>query len=246
MTDNKASAESAELRIAKAGAVRNMFDTIAGSYDFLNHFLSVGIDIIWRKRAVEKLGDLADKKILDLACGTCDLAIAIAEKSPDVKVVGADFSKEMIEIGRRKIVKKGLSKQIEAGEGDALNLRFDDESFDAVTCAFGVRNFADLDRGLSEMSRILKPGGKMIILEFTKPDNFIFSYLYKIYFTKILPLLGKMVSGSSSAYDYLPDSVYKFPTPAELAEKMQNAGIKETAWYMQTFGICAIHTGIKK
>lgn len=227
----------------KARAVREMFSSIAHRYDFLNHLLSFGMDIRWRKRAVRCFGGLESKRILDVACGTGDLAIALA--GAGAEVVGGDFSGEMIAIGEEKVTRKGLSDRVRLERADALNLPYADAEFDGVTCAFGVRNFADLDRGLREMARTMKKGGRVVILEFTTPANPFMAALYRLYFTGILPVIGGIVSGRKSAYEYLPDSVYKFPAPPELAARMEAAGFANVAHIPLTLGICGIHTGVK-
>ncbi|MFW2332019.1 MAG: ubiquinone/menaquinone biosynthesis methyltransferase, partial [Nitrospinota bacterium] len=172
----------------KSDSIKNMFRSISGYYDFLNRLLSLGIDRSWRNKAAITLKDLEDKSLLDLACGTADLAIAIAEVHQSVKIVGIDFVDEMISIGKKKIEKLKLTDQIKLEVGDALNLKYDDDTFDAVTIGFGVRNFADLERGLGEIVRVTKPGGQILILEFSQPENKILKALYNFYFTKILPL----------------------------------------------------------
>ena len=231
----------------KAEAVREMFSAIAHRYDMLNHLLSFGIDITWRKRAVACFGDGYTGEFLDIACGTGDLSIAIAEGgSGGARVLGGDFSERMVEIGREKMKNKGLEGRITLELADALNLTYADGRFDGVTCAFGVRNFADLDRGLWQMARVLKKGGRMVILEFTTPQNMFFAAIYRFYFTRVLPLVGGMISGRKSAYEYLPDSVYRFPTPRETLRKLEDLGLEKTEFIPLTFGICGIYTGVKK
>ena len=170
-----------------------MFDNIAGNYDFLNHFLSMGIDIYWRKKLVKRLTKQAPKNILDVATGTGDLAIAMLKATPD-KITGIDISNGMLEIGRKKIKEKGLEDKISLQQADSENLPFEDNDFDAVCVSFGARNFENLEKGLSEMFRVLKPGGKLYILEFSQPDIFPFKQIYQFYFRYILPLLGKIIS----------------------------------------------------
>lgn len=230
----------------KAKAVKEMFSGIAHRYDFLNHFLSFGVDILWRKKTVALFDDLAGQKILDIACGTGDMAIELANASDSVIVTGVDFSPQMVAIGQKKIKEKKLEGQVSLGVGDALNIEHKDKSFDGVTCAFGVRNFADFDRGISEMSRVLKPGGKMAILEFTTPENRFFAWFYHLYFTRILPIIGGVISGKRSAYTYLPDSVYRFFNRAEIIEKLEAVGLDDVKFYPFTFGVCGVYTGVKK
>jgi len=229
-----------------AEAVRGMFDDIAHRYDFLNHFLSFGVDILWRKEAVACFESLAGKHIFDIACGTGDLSLTLAEANPTVSVVAADFSEGMVAIGKEKILKRGLATRISITTGDALAITHDDESFDGVTCAFGVRNFADLERGLTEMARVLKPGGRMVILEFTTPRNRLIGLFYRLYFTRILPILGGLISGKKSAYTYLPDTVYAFPKPPELVALLEKVGLEQVSYRPLTFGISCIHTGLKR
>ncbi|VAX21948.1 Demethylmenaquinone methyltransferase [hydrothermal vent metagenome] len=232
---------------AKASAVREMFSAIAYRYDFLNHFLSLGIDITWRKKAVREFADMEGENFLDVACGTGDMSIELVKAShKSARVTGIDFSPEMVKIGQDKMERRGLKDRIDLDIGDALDMRFGDDFFDGSMCAFGVRNFAELATGLKEMARVIKPGGRMVILEFATPTNRFIASLYKFYFTRILPLIGGMVSGKKQAYTYLPDSVYKFPTPKKLAQKMEEAGLCEVRFTRLTFGICAIHTGVKR
>ena len=232
---------------AKAKSVEAMFSSIAHRYDFLNHLLSLGFDITWRKKAAACFPDLRGKKILDVACGTGDLAITIAKAGAETtEITAGDFSREMIEIGKAKIKKADLDGRIVMEFSDALNLAYQDNSFDGVTCAFGVRNFVDLDRGLSEMTRVLKRGGRIVILEFTTPSNPFFGALYKFYFTRMLPAVGGLFSGNRDAYKYLPDTVYKFPAPASLSAMLKRLGLDRVEFSPLTFGICGIHTGVKK
>ncbi len=232
---------------AKASAVREMFSAIAHRYDFLNHFLSLGIDITWRKKAVREFVDMEGKIFLDVACGTGDMSIELVKASQNsARVTGIDFSPEMVKIGQSKMNRRGMEERIDIGVGDALNMRFGDNFFDGSMCAFGVRNFAALATGLKEMARVIKPGGRMVILEFATPSSRVIALLYKFYFTRILPVIGGIVSGRKQAYTYLPDSVYKFPTPKKLAQMMEEAGLDEVRFKRLTFGICAIHTGVKR
>lgn len=222
-----------------------MFDDIAGRYDFLNRLLSVGIDKSWRRKLVKMLADRRPADILDLATGTGDLAIACAEIKPSPrKVTGIDISNNMLEKGRMKVSKKGLDKLVELKYGDGENINFDDCSFDAVTVAFGLRNFENPTRGLNEMNRVLRPGGRVYILEFSLPRNGLAGALYRLYFTKALPLVGRMCSGHSSAYGYLPDSVTAFPRYETLLDMMRAAGFEQTRYRTLTFGIATIYTGI--
>ena len=226
--------------------VRAMFDRIAPSYDMLNHLLSLGIDHLWRRRAVRELRMFAPKRVLDLATGTCDLAIAIAKGIEDVKVMGTDISTEMVEVGRVKVAKRGLSEQIELGIADAENLPYGEGEFDAVTVGFGVRNFSNKEQGLSEMARVLRSGGVVEILEFSRPNNKIFAPIFRFYFHKVMPVVGGWISGDRAAYDYLPASVDKFPSPERFVEMMREAGLQECRAKRLTFGVAYIYIGVKR
>ena len=221
-----------------------MFNDIAGSYDFLNHFLSAGIDKSWRKRAIKFLKEQEPQQILDIATGTADLAIQALTLNPE-KVTGVDIAEKMLEIGRKKITKKKLEGKIELLKGDACNLPFDDNSFDAVTVAFGVRNFENLAKGLGEMNRVMKGGGMCVILEFSNPKGFPMKQLYNLYFRSILPTIGKMVSKHSSAYTYLPETVKAFPDGSRFVEIMEDAGYEQVERHNLTLGVASIYTGIK-
>ncbi|RAU84464.1 bifunctional demethylmenaquinone methyltransferase/2-methoxy-6-polyprenyl-1,4-benzoquinol methylase UbiE [Pontibacter arcticus] len=228
----------------KKSQVATMFNNIAGKYDFLNHFLSAGIDIIWRKKAVSLLAPQKPKLILDIATGTGDFAIELLKLNPD-KIVGADISEGMLAVGREKLTKKGLNHKIELQYGDSENLPFADNTFDAVTAAFGVRNFENLSKGLSEMNRVLKPGGTIVVLEFSKPRSFPMKQLFQFYFKNILPLVGKIVSKDNAAYTYLPESVQAFPDGQDFLNIYQQVGFKNTKWHSLTFGISSIYIGTK-
>lgn len=228
----------------KKTQVAQMFNSIAGKYDFLNHFLSAGVDIYWRKKAIGLLQKSAPKQILDIATGTGDFAIEALKVNPD-KITGIDISEGMLAVGREKLQKKGLSQKIELFVGDSENLQFEANKFDAVTAAFGVRNFENLEKGLSEMNRVLKPGGRVVILEFSKPTAFPMKQAYNFYFKNILPVFGKMISKDQSAYTYLPESVQAFPDGQAFLNILQKVGFKNTQWQSLTFGICSIYTGIK-
>lgn len=232
---------------SRARAVEAMFSSIARWYDFLNHFLSLGLDITWRAKAAARLGPaLRGSKILDLACGTGDLAVAIARAGETASITGGDFSEAMLSIARDKVARLKLDQRITLEKADALNLHYPDGAFDGVTCAFGVRNFTELDRGLAEMARVTKSGGRLVILEFTTPSNRLIGALYRLYFTRVLPLLGGLVSGNRGAYQYLPDTVYAFPAPPELSRRIEGAGYGAVEFTPLTFGICGIHSAVKK
>jgi demethylmenaquinone methyltransferase/2-methoxy-6-polyprenyl-1,4-benzoquinol methylase len=230
---------------AKKAQVARMFDSISWRYDLLNHLLSVGVDVYWRRRAMRELKALKPKLVLDVATGTGDLAIqAIKSLNPE-KLIGVDISDGMMEIGRKKIEKRGLSKKIELRKGDSENLPFEENKFDAVIVAFGVRNFENLEKGLAEMLRVLKPGGKVVVLEFSKPDKFPFKQFYGLYFRYVVPIVGRMVSKDKAAYDYLPESVHAFPRGKTFTNILDRLGYKNTACKPLTFGISSIYTGTK-
>jgi demethylmenaquinone methyltransferase/2-methoxy-6-polyprenyl-1,4-benzoquinol methylase len=228
-------------------AVEEMFSSIAARYDLLNHLLSLGLDVHWRKKAVAAFsGGLAGKKILDVACGTADLALAIAEAGNEAtRVIGGDFSANMLAVGEEKIRGAGLAGRLTLELMDALAIGKPDGEFDGAFCAFGVRNFADLDKGLSEMIRVIKPGGRIVILEFTTPTNHYFASIYRFYFTRVPPFIGGLISGNRSAYEYLPDTVYKFPSPDQLSAKLSAMGLLNVSFTPLTFGVCGLHTGVK-
>jgi len=230
--------------LSKKEQVAEMFDNIAGNYDFLNHFLSMGIDIYWRKRLVKRLTKQAPKHILDVATGTGDLAIAMLKANPD-KIIGIDISNGMLEVGRKKMKEKGLEDRITLQQADSENLPFEDNSFDAVSVSFGARNFENLEKGLTEMCRVLRPGGKLYILEFSQPTAFPFKQLYRFYFRYILPLVGKIVSKDKAAYTYLPESVGAFPYGKKLNEIIENCGYNNATNHPLTMGIASIYIAEK-
>jgi len=230
--------------LSKKAQVAGMFNTIAWRYDFLNHFLSLGIDQYWRRKAIGMLEKEKPQLILDAATGTGDLALEAMKLKP-VKIFGIDISEDMLNIGRRKVKSKKLSDTIELLEGDSENLIFNDEKFDAVTVAFGVRNFENLQKGLKEFNRVLRPGGMVIILEFSHPRNQIIAPLYRFYSSKILPLLGRKISGNEVAYQYLHDSVKAFPSGKNFLDILQQAGFRETKSKPLTFGVVTIYSGKK-
>jgi demethylmenaquinone methyltransferase / 2-methoxy-6-polyprenyl-1,4-benzoquinol methylase len=225
--------------------VEKMFDGIAPRYDFLNHLLSMGIDKLWRKKLIRMLAKEAPCHILDLATGTGDLAIAALKVNPE-SIVGTDISAEMLAIGQKKIDNRSLGDKITLLQADSENLPFRDASFDAAMVAFGVRNYEDLSKGLREMCRVLVPGGKAFILEFSKPSGFPVKQLYFFYFRTILPFIGKLVSRHDSAYTYLPESVHAFPQEAEFLEILENAGFSNGICTKLSLGIASVYTGTKK
>lgn len=229
---------------SKKEQVATMFNNISKRYDFLNHFLSLGIDILWRKKAIKMLRKEEPKMILDIATGTGDFAIEALALNPD-KVIGVDISSGMLEVGREKLKKRKLDDRIELRMGDSEGLLFEDDTFDAVIVAFGVRNFEHLQQGITDMQRVLKPGGTVTVLEFSKPTKFPFKQLYNFYFKYILPLIGRIISKDQSAYTYLPESVQSFPDGERFLDVMKTAGFEETNAKQVTFGISSIYTGRK-
>jgi demethylmenaquinone methyltransferase/2-methoxy-6-polyprenyl-1,4-benzoquinol methylase len=230
---------------SKKNQVSRMFNNIAKYYDFLNHFLSLGIDKSWRRKAVRHLKDKPYPKILDIATGTADVAIAIADSVDCHEIIGVDIANEMLEIGRKKIAKRALNEKISLELGDSENLRFGDNTVDAVTVAFGVRNFENVAKGLMEIQRVLKPGAKLIILEFAKPQIFPFKQLYDVYFRFILPTIGKLTSKDPKAYKYLYESVQAFPGGKDFVRLLDEIGFKNTSNQSLTLGICHIYVAHK-
>ena len=230
--------------LSKKVQVAEMFNNIAGRYDFLNHFLSMGIDKGWRRKAIAAAGTVAPRKILDVATGTGDLAIAAMSLKPD-HITGIDIAAQMLEVGKTKIKALGMQEQISLSVGDSESMPFDDKSFDVVMCAYGVRNFEHLEVGLCEMCRVLRPGGKVVILEFSHPTGFPVKQLYKFYFRFILPILGKMVSKHASAYTYLPESVMAFPQGNKFTTILQKCGFKNAVARPLTFGITSLYVAEK-
>jgi demethylmenaquinone methyltransferase / 2-methoxy-6-polyprenyl-1,4-benzoquinol methylase len=228
----------------KKQQVRSMFNNIAPRYDFLNHFLSAGIDYRWRKKAIKIIGEKQPKTILDVATGTGDLAITALRIHPE-KIIGIDIAEDMLEVGKNKLKEKDPNHIISLEKGDSENLRFEDDSFDAIMVAFGVRNFENLEKGLSEMYRVLNKGGLVMILEFSKPKSFPIKQLYAFYFKYILPSLGRMISGDQAAYTYLPESVGEFPDGENFLNILQKVGFKQVLHKPLTFGIATIYTGLK-
>lgn len=224
-----------------------MFDNIATDYDRLNHIMSLDIDKSWRKKAVREIADTGNSiDVLDVACGTGDFSIAIAgAASPGSHVTGLDLSEGMLKIGRDKVSSLGMDRIISMEQGDCEKLRFPEASFDRVSVAFGVRNFEHLDLGLKEMLRVLKPGGKAVILELSVPGNPVFRFFYEIYFLHILPAIGGKISGDKGAYSYLPASVLKFPKPSEFIKIMSGCGFSGVRSRQFTFGICRMYVGSK-
>ena len=233
-----------ESSAGKKEQIATMFDHIAPKYDFLNHTLSFGIDKLWRRKAIRLISGYSPETILDVATGTGDFAIA-ALRSGARKVTGIDISKEMVAVGKEKVKKLGLEDRIELMAGDSESIQFPDQSFDAATVAFGVRNFEHLDSGLDELFRILKKGGTICILEFSKPRNKLVKFGYKCYSKWLMPAIGRLVSGDRSAYTYLPESVEKFPDGEKFITFMRKSGFEQIREYRLTFGIATIYLGKK-
>lgn len=219
-----------------------MFDSIAGKYDFLNHFFSLGIDKLWRRRLVKRLTKAKPLDVLDVATGTGDQAIALA-KAGVPKVIGVDISEQMLAVGKQKVAAKKLQDKITLEYGDSENLRFADASFDAVSVSFGVRNFEHLEKGLAELYRVLRPGGKLFVLEFSMPKNIIVRGLYRFYFFKVMPLVGRLVSKDKKAYHYLPQSVDPFPKRESFLKTLDSLGFINTYRISLSFGIAELYVG---
>jgi demethylmenaquinone methyltransferase/2-methoxy-6-polyprenyl-1,4-benzoquinol methylase len=227
-----------------ASEVRGMFDRIAGVYDLMNTAMTAGLHHRWRERAADRAELLPGDRALDVCCGTGDLALALARRcGPTGEVVGCDFSEPMLELARRKAAREGAAVRFEWA--DALELPYEDESFDAVAVGFGVRNLADLERGVAELTRVLRPRGRLVILEITQPRRPPLSVFYSLWFDRAVPWLGR-VAGDASAYTYLPQSVRRFPAPEGLAALMDGAGLERVRWLLLAGGIIAIHSGTRR
>ena len=222
-----------------------MFDRISPKYDALNHLLSFNIDKIWRRKTSKMVAKHHPRTILDLATGTADLAISLAKHNPQALIIGMDISEKMLEIGKEKVARRKMENQIELRLGDAAMQPFEDDSFDAITVAFGVRNFEDLEQGLSEIQRVLKPLGQAFILEFSMPEKFPIKQLYRLYFKHILPRIGKSISKDQNAYSYLPESVEHFPKPITFLEMMAQHGLTKGHAKPLSFGIATLYTAFK-
>ena len=234
-----------ESNLSKKDQVANMFNNIAFRYDFLNRFLSAGIDIGWRKKAINELKELNPALVLDVATGTADVALLTHKILGTKKIIGIDIADGMLNIGRKKINEQNLSEHITLLNGNSEQLGFDDNYFNGITVAFGVRNFQQLEKGLSEMLRVLKPGGKMIVLEFSKPTTFGISQFYQLYMNFITPSIGKLFSKNKEAYQYLNDSVQAFPEGDTFLKIMNEVGFTQTYLKKLSFGICTIYCGSK-
>jgi len=229
----------------KKQQVADMFDDIAPKYDFLNRFLSLGIDVGWRKKAIKRLEKTRPQQILDVATGTGDVALMTYKMLHPEKITGVDISPGMLQMGREKITRAGLSEKIELRQADSAALPFEDNSFDAITVAFGVRNFQDLEKGLSEMRRVLKPGGKLIVLEFSRPRNVVFKGLYRFYMNVVTPGVGSLFSKNKAAYSYLNESARVFPERNDFIRILNRVAFKNTLYKPLTMGICCIYEGMK-
>ena len=225
--------------------VAAMFDRISPSYDQLNHWLSLNIDKLWRRKTAKEVAKSHPKAILDLATGTADLAIEIAKHNPEAHIIGTDISEKMLEIGESKIKKQHLENQIELHLGDAAGLPFKTNFFNAVTVAFGVRNFENLEQGLSEIHRVLKSSGHAFILEFSMPEKFPIKQAYRLYFKHLLPRIGKTVSKDENAYTYLPESVEKFPKPDTFCKVLSSFGLENIKAKPLTFGVAVLYSAQK-
>ena len=237
-----------EVDGSKTQQVSKMFDNIAKHYDFLNHFLSLGIDKIWRRKMINELVEVNPKRILDVATGTADVAINTIKqlKIKDLQIVGVDISNEMLNVGRKKLVTEGVNEAIDLQLADSENLPFQNNNFDAVTVAYGVRNFENLERGLAEMHRVLNANGKIVVLEFSRPRLFPFRQLFNFYFKNILPTIGKLTSKDARAYSYLYESVQAFPDGDDFLTVLNKVGFKNTSCTSLTLGICSLYVGYKK
>ena len=229
----------------KAQQVEQMFDNIAPTYDTLNHRLSWDIDKGWRKKAIRQLAPHKPQTMLDIATGTGDFAILSAQMLRPKKLIGADISEGMMEIGRRKVKQLGLQDTISFAKEDCLNLSYADDTFDAITAAFGIRNFANLDKGLSEMYRVLKPGGHLSIVELTTPVSFPMKQLFHIYSHTVLPVYGRLISKDTSAYSYLTKTIEAFPQGERMQDILSKAGFKDASFKRLTFGICTMYFATK-
>lgn len=229
----------------KREQVEQMFNNIAHSYDVLNHSLSLGIDRIWRRRAIDRLKPFAPQRILDIATGTGDFAILAARRLHPQSIIGADISEGMMDIGRRKVAAQGLENIIRFQREDCSRLGFSDNSFDAVTVAYGVRNFEHLDQGLSEICRVLTPGGHLLILELCTPNRFPMKQLFGIYARLVMPLIGHFISRDSSAYTYLPATMAAFPQGEVMQGILRHTGFREVVFKRLTFGICTLYLATK-
>ncbi len=243
--DNKYPSVLSASEAQRIGMVKEIFSTITRKYDFLNHLLSLRRDIAWRRFTVKKMRFLNTKRFLDVACGTADLSIDAARKHGNVSVTGIDFVFEMLDLGKNKVEKKGLSPRVTLMQADALGLPFHDGSFDVVAVAFGIRNIPDREGALREMLRVTSPGGSVMVLEMTFIQNRLFKFIYNVYLNHILPRMAKRFSSNPAAYHYLADSIMNFPSPDVFSTMMENAGMTDVRKYPLTFGVTYLHVGTK-
>ncbi len=229
----------------KSEQVEAMFDNIAPAYDRLNHTLSLGIDRSWRKKAINTLRPYRPRRMMDVATGTGDFAILACRELQPESLIGTDISEGMMNVGREKVRLAGLADRISFAREDCTALSFADNTFDAITVAFGIRNFEGLDKGLEEMCRVLVPGGHLVILELSTPDRFPMKQLFTVYSKVVIPLIGKFVSKDNSAYTYLPDSIRAFPQGEVMQQVIRKAGFSEVSFRRLTFGICTLYTATK-
>lgn len=230
----------------KSSQVRQMFDNIAGTYDLLNHTLSWGIDKSWRRKGIRFLQPFAPSSILDIATGTGDLAIQLHKTLKSQQIIGCDISEKMMEVARRKVEERGIADNITFERQDATALTFADNSFEAVTAAFGVRNFEQIERGIEEMYRVLKPGGHLMILELSTPEHFPMKQLYRLYSRLVIPTVGRLFSKEKAAYSYLPASIKVMPQGEEMRQILSRQGFHNAQVKRFTFGICSMYTGQKQ
>lgn len=227
--------------------IQTMFSNIAGRYDLLNKLLSLGIDRYWRNFAVNQLPKGKNTRFLDVATGTCDVALEIIKRHPQgTKVTGVDFSKGMLELGKEKVQKAGLENRIDVRFADVTSLPFDDSTFDGSIIAFGIRNVQDYKKGIREMGRVVKSGGKVVVLEFTSVQSRFFQPVFHFYITRVLPFIGELISGKKGAYKYLPDSMLGFPSPEEFKSAMEETGLQDVRYYKLTFGAAVVYAGTVK
>lgn len=229
----------------KSQQVREMFDNIAPAYDFMNRAMTMGIDKLWRSKAVRLLRQSPHDDILDIATGTGDLAIKLARDLDPIAVTGVDLSEGMVDIGRAKVEKAGLADVVTLGIGDCMYLPFTDSSFDVVTCAYGVRNFSDIGAGYREMARVLRPGGRAVILELSTPTSKLVKPFYDLYTRHVIPSVGRLVSKDVRAYSYLPESISAVPQGKDMTDLMIEAGFSEARFMPLTFGVCTIYEGVR-
>ena len=234
-----------ESQAGKKQQIEEMFDNVAGRYDLLNRLLSFGIDISWRKRLIKEMKKYSPKHILDMATGTADLAIMAAKKLPGTKITGIDLSSKMVAVGDKKVIKESLSDRVQLSVGDSEALDIQADTFDGAMVSFGVRNFEDLKKGLSELHRVLKPNQPLMVLEFSKPTIFPVKQVFNLYFKVVSPTMGKLLSKDPQAYTYLYESVQAFPDYDKFQSIMEEVGFKNCRWHALSFGICTLYIGEK-